>query len=76
MFRVTNEDGRASAFLTWDEFLCAHYKMRFEVGEYFASHGAETFFPYAEVRESLITVFLWLRLVLFWFLMLRQMTQI
>ena len=47
--RVTNDDGRASAFLTWDQFLCAHYKMRFEVGEYFASHGVETFFPYAEV---------------------------
>ena len=53
MFRVTNEDGRASAFLTWDEFLCAHYKMRFEVGEYFASRGAETFFPYAEVSEAI-----------------------
>ena len=47
---MTNDDGRASAFLTWDKFLCAHYKMRFEVGEYFASHGVETFFPYTEVR--------------------------
>ena len=54
--RVTNEDGRTSAFLTWDQFLCAHYKMRFEVGEYFASHGVETFFPYTEVRLGLHSV--------------------
>ena len=30
--------------------------MRFEVGEYFASHGVETFFPYTEVRLGLHSV--------------------
>ena len=33
--RLTNEDGRASAFLTWELFTPGTYKMHFATGQYF-----------------------------------------
>ena len=51
-YRVTDDDGRASAFLTSEQFVPGYYKMRFGVGGYFASNGADTFFPFAEVVDS------------------------
>ena len=46
---MTDDDGRAAAFLTSDQFVSGYYKMRFGVGGYFASKGMDTFFPFAEV---------------------------
>ena len=46
---MTDNDGRAAAFLTSDQFVSGYYKMRFGVGGYFASKGMDTFFPFAEV---------------------------
>ena len=43
---MTDDDGRASGFLTGDQFAPGHYKMRFGVGDYF---GGDTFFPFVEV---------------------------
>merc|ERR1719500_2215727 len=47
--KETNEDGRSSGFLTWEEFETITYRMRFETKEYFQKKGQETFYPYAEV---------------------------
>lgn len=47
--RATNDDGRASNFLSWDEFKPGTYKMHFATGEYFKEQKTETFYPYAEV---------------------------
>ena len=33
--RLTNEDGRATAFLTWEQFTPGTYKMHFATGQYF-----------------------------------------
>ena len=33
--RLTNEDGRASAFLSWEQFNPGTYKMHFATGQYF-----------------------------------------
>ena len=48
-FRVTNDDGRASNFLSWDQFHPGTYKMHFSTGQYFKERNTETFYPYAEV---------------------------
>ena len=48
-FRETNADGRASAFLTWEQFEPGTYKMKFDIKEYFEKKNSETFYPYAEV---------------------------
>ena len=48
-FRETNDDGRASAFLTWEQFQPVIYRMRFEIKEYFQAKNIDTFYPYAEV---------------------------
>jgi 5-hydroxyisourate hydrolase len=51
----TNSDGRVTAWQGEDEGKAlvlkegAVYKMRFEVEEYFARTGQETFFPYVEI---------------------------
>ena len=47
--RETNADGRASAFLTWEQFEPGTYKMKFDIKEYFDRKNSETFYPYAEV---------------------------
>ena len=47
--RRTNQDGRASAFLTWEEFETGRYKMHFQLEEYFGRKGTQSFYPYAEV---------------------------
>jgi len=47
--RVTNDDGRASNFLSWEEFQPGTYKMHFSTGQYFKDRATETFYPYAEV---------------------------
>jgi len=47
--RLTNEDGRASAFLTWEQFTPGTYKMHFATGQYFRGQEIESFYPYAEV---------------------------
>ena len=49
-FRKANGDGRASAFLTWEEILPVTYRMRFDIQDYFMKQGnVDTFYPYAEV---------------------------
>ncbi len=50
IFRVTNSDGRASAFLSWADFDVGVYKMHFNVAEYFRRQGVASFYPYVEVR--------------------------
>jgi len=47
--RVTNADGRASNFLSWEQFQPGTYKMHFSTGQYFKERATETFYPYAEV---------------------------
>jgi len=47
--RVTNDDGRASNFLSWEDFRPGTYKMHFSTGQYFKERATETFYPYAEV---------------------------
>merc|ERR1719412_1106290 len=47
--RVTNEDGRASNFLSWEDFKPGTYKMHFATGQYFKEKNTETFYPFAEV---------------------------
>ena len=56
--RVTNEDGRASNFLSWDDFKPGTYKMHFATSQYFKEKLTETFYPYAEVT-SLFTFPCW-----------------
>jgi len=47
--RVTNDDGRASNFLSWEDFKPGTYKMHFATGQYFKGKNTETFYPFAEV---------------------------
>merc|ERR1712117_76373 len=47
--RVTNDDGRASNFLSWEDFKPGTYKMHFATGQYYKEKQTETFYPYAEV---------------------------
>merc|ERR1711963_550117 len=47
--KETNADGRASAFLTWEQFEPGTYKMKFDIKEYFERKNSETFYPYAEI---------------------------
>ena len=47
--RVTNDDGRASNFLSWEDFKPGTYKMHFATGPYFKEKNTETFYPFAEV---------------------------
>merc|ERR1712061_218816 len=47
--KETNEDGRASGFLSWESFEPVMYRMRFDIKDYFHKRGIETFYPYAEV---------------------------
>ena len=49
IIRVTNDDGRASNFLSWEAFRPGTYKMHFATGQYFKEKQTETFYPYAEV---------------------------
>ena len=49
--RVTNEDGRASNFLSWEDFKPGTYKMHFATGQYFKEKNTETFYPFAEVSR-------------------------
>ncbi len=54
---MTNNDGRASAFLTWEQFEVGRYKMHFQLEQYFNKKGVHSFYPYAEVTPFKI---LWL----------------
>ena len=47
--REANSDGRASGFVTWEQFQPTVYKMKFDIKEYFQSKNISTFYPYAEV---------------------------
>lgn len=47
--RRTDKDGRASNFLSWDQFMPGNYKMKFATGDYFRNSGTEYFYPFAEV---------------------------
>ena len=47
--REANSDGRASGFVTWEQFEPVVYKMKFDIKEYFQSKNISTFYPYAEV---------------------------
>ena len=56
-FRETNADGRASGFLTWEQFEPGTYKMKFDIKEYFEKNNSETFYPYAEVNSFQATIY-------------------
>jgi len=47
--KLSNEDGRASAFLSWENFHPGTYKLHFNTGEYYAKTNTSTFYPFAEV---------------------------
>lgn len=47
--KLTNEDGRASGFLSWEDFHVGTYKMHFATGSYFSCTGRQSFYPFAEV---------------------------
>lgn len=47
--KEADKDGRASKFLSWEEFQPITYRMRFDIKDYFHDKGVETFYPYAEV---------------------------
>ena len=47
--RQTNNDGRASGFMTWEQFQPGTYKLKFNTKEYFEARDVDTFYPYAEV---------------------------
>lgn len=47
--KETNQDGRASAFLSWEQFEATTYRMRFDTKDYFHGKGQDTFYPYADV---------------------------
>lgn len=47
--RLTDGDGRATAFLPWEHFSPGTYKMHFSTGQYFRDQQTESFYPYAEV---------------------------
>jgi len=47
--KEANSDGRASGFVTWEQFEPVVYKMKFDIKEYFQSKNISTFYPYAEV---------------------------
>merc|ERR1719431_2044007 len=47
--RTTDNEGRASSFLSSDHFRSGVYKMHFGTGQYFRDRGTESFYPYAEV---------------------------
>ena len=49
--REANLDGRASGFVTWEQFEPIVYKMKFDIKEYFQSKNISTFYPYAEVLK-------------------------
>ena len=49
IFRTTNSDGRASGFISQQDFEPITYKLKFHTNEYFKGQGKETFYPYAEV---------------------------
>ena len=50
--RVTNDDGRASNFISWEDFKPGTYKMHFATGQYFKEKNTETFYPFAEVSQK------------------------
>ena len=47
--KSTNQDGRASGFLTWEQIQPEIYRMRFGIKDYFGAKNIDTFYPYAEV---------------------------
>nr|ACO15689.1 transthyretin-like protein R09H10.3 precursor [Caligus clemensi] len=47
--KVTNQDGRVSGFLDWENFQKGVYKLHFGVKEYFEKTNTETFFPFVEI---------------------------
>jgi len=47
--KLTNEDGRASEFLTGEELDVGTYKMVFNTGDYFAMQKTTAFHPFIEV---------------------------
>jgi len=47
--KLTNEDGRASQFLTGEELRPGIYKMVFNTGDYFAKKNSPAFHPFIEV---------------------------
>ncbi|CAB4056509.1 uraH [Lepeophtheirus salmonis] len=47
--KITNQDGRVSGFLGWEDFNAGLYKLHFEVSEYFDKTKTEAFFPYVEI---------------------------
>lgn len=45
----TDADGRASTLLAPGSLEAGTYRLRFEVGPYFAASGVATFYPYVEI---------------------------
>ncbi|KAF6201298.1 hypothetical protein GE061_005746 [Apolygus lucorum] len=46
---ITNSDGRLPGFTEPGSITSGVHKMRFETGQYFASKGTKTFYPYVEI---------------------------
>eukprot|EP00096_Caligus_rogercresseyi_P013132 TRINITY_DN5798_c0_g1_i1.p1 TRINITY_DN5798_c0_g1~~TRINITY_DN5798_c0_g1_i1.p1 ORF type:complete len:119 (+),score=10.99 TRINITY_DN5798_c0_g1_i1:86-442(+) len=47
--KTTNQDGRVSGFLGWENFQKGIYKLKFDVKGYFEKTKTESFFPYVEI---------------------------
>ncbi|KAM7424027.1 hypothetical protein PAMA_000407 [Pampus argenteus] len=46
---TTNNDGRCPGLITQQMFTPGVYKIRFETGQYWASMGETSFYPYVEI---------------------------
>ncbi|XP_054892972.1 5-hydroxyisourate hydrolase-like isoform X1 [Poeciliopsis prolifica] len=46
---TTNSDGRCPGLVTQQQFVPAVYKLHFETGQYWASMGQTSFYPYVEI---------------------------
>ncbi|XP_047219321.1 5-hydroxyisourate hydrolase-like isoform X1 [Girardinichthys multiradiatus] len=46
---TTNDDGRCPGLITQEQFKAGVYKLHFETGQYWASMGQTSFYPYVEI---------------------------
>ena len=69
--RQTNNDGRASGFMSWKQFQPGTYKLKFNVKEYFEARDMDTFYPYAEVNLILDQWQTWFVIIFFFNLKFR-----
>lgn len=50
---ITNEDGRCPGLIKKELFTAGVYKLRFETGQYWASMGETTLYPYVEIAFTI-----------------------